>query len=355
MATTVQARTPGVAMTTAGTAKTIAIPTGYAANDFLTLFAASGSGPPNAMTGWNEQFSGNDGSIYWACWTREATAGDISAGTFQVDVPAAGKCGLILLGHYVTGGEVTIATAATLEEAVVDNTHEAPAVVMPGPGTVVSILGLKDTTTSVSAFTAPPAVFPAATRGATAGSSQITVALSSTGTNDVPAGSAGAGNWTITQADGVTAATSSRAIVATLGYTAVRRPSGDISTPAGATFTGGATLTAVAGDDNPSSYMTYSGSGVTWETRIGVGSVVPNFVQVDCASEDGATQTDLHAYLMLGAVQLLDLGAQNSLVPNVAAGGARRVWSLAALTSVQKADILADPTNLRFRCVSTVA
>ena len=357
MALTVSTRAVATATSTATTTKgPVTFPGSYAAGDLLTLFYYSAAGSPDANpSGWTSLASGNDGSGYWAVWTKKATAGDISTGSVSVASAAGGKANLALLACYAASADVSALAVSTKQETVTTATHGANAISVPGAATVASFLGLKDTTADVSgSWAAPAGLGTPVTATTTGGSSNVTVGVALTSGTDVAAGSYGGGtSWTVTKADGTTAAPSNHAVVVTVAYCAVLRPSADVTNPSGATFTGGATLTAVAGDDDPASYMEFTGAGsLTFEARIAVNGTVPSFVQVDMASTGGATATSVHGYLYLGATQLLDLGTDSTLIT---ASGRSIVWSLSALTGGNKTSILADPTNLRLRCVCTVS
>ena len=339
---------------TATTTKQITMPGAYAVGDLATLFYVSGSGAPDANpSGWLPLASGNNGSIYWAAWTKKLVAGDISSPTITVNTASAGKVFLAVVAGYATSHEVSPVVFAARQETTTTAVHAANAISIPGPATVISFFGVKDTVADVSAGYAGPAGLGTPVTAITTGTSQIAggVAIS---TSDIAAGSFGGGtSWTVTKADGTTPAPSQNAVVLNVAYCAVIRPSGDVTIPAGATYTGGANLQAVAGDDNPATYMEFTGAGnLTFEERIGVNGVVPNFVQLDMSSTGGATATSVHGYLMLGGTQLLDLGTDSSLIGST---GRPVVFSLSALSSGQKTSILADPTNLRIRAVCTVS
>ncbi len=351
MTTSIQFRTPGTVSNTATTSLTVPNPSGAAAGDFAIIWYVGGGGyPDSAPSGWRLARSADDGSVYTAWYEKKLTPGDVTAGSVALTITAAGKKSALMVAGYSSAGDVTVVGSSVTIESTTSATHATTAVTVPGPGAVISLLGLKDTSSAVSGtYTAPSGTSIAATSASTGASQTVASVAVNTG-GDVTSGVWGSGtSWGVKDAAGTTAVGSNHAVVATLALAAVVRPTADVTVPSGATFTGGSTIYGVTGDDDPSTYVEF-GSG-TMEEMITVGSTVPSALLLDYDAGVTPTSTSVTYSLYLGATLLLSIGTDSTLIGN----GTVKVLDISSLSSSQQASILADPTNLRLRAVYTVS
>lgn len=355
---TVQVRATSQKTTTASAPENTPLPTGLVAGDLLLMFRYSGAGQLDATpTGWQVVATGDDGQGYHALYKKRATSTDVSAMSVTMSSTAAGKRSSKVVAMFSSVGDVVVTGSTVDLETVSTSAHSVVAAHVAGFETVLSFLGLKDTTTGVSGNYQTPTGMTTITgdsAAATAGVSQAVaaVAINSQTTGDVARGNfGGSGAWNVTAADGTTAVTSTHAVGVLVVVGAVIRPTADINLPPGANIVGGATMWSVLADDDPATYVEMTGGG-TMTIQCAVNGIVPNFLQFDWTTDTPATSTSIHTWLDLAGVNLLDFGVDSTLITP---SGWSADIDLTGLSSAQKSSILANPTQLRVRLVPSVS
>jgi hypothetical protein len=362
---TVKFRPWSTAATTAGTSKTVPIPSTWAAGDLAIIHFAGASSPDATPTGWTLWSSRLITSqLYSGIYTKRLVSGDIGTTLTFTITTSPGRSSITGVAIYANQGAAVLLNAVPFVESTVQSTHALTAIQTAGPGEVLTFLALKDTATVASATWNPPSLFGSSGGLASTGTSQVISygAYNNGGDVGINASYGSGQSWSVLDGTGGTTATSQNAVTWQLFLASTNRPVADVTVAAGATFTGGTTITGVTAGDDVTKNEQYTGTAVTNTVQIAVpaGGPVPSFFWMDFATDVVAASTSIHAYADLGATNYLDLGTYSTLIPTDAAGGVVIYFDLTPLTGTQISAILADaasgtPVGFRLRWVSSVA
>lgn len=352
---TVLTRTPVQGFVTgAAQPKTLTIPSTWASGDLATMVYNGSTAAPTSCASpsgtWLPVMSKVIGSQYYAVWEKTLTSADLNQ---TVTITGTGaKAVFSILGKYTTGPLLSLLNSYDIADASGTATvHPSGTPTNYATSSVDQILLHKDPSTAVSAVYTPPASVTLQSSVGCGGTSQHSQAVGYI-PGDTPAGTVNTGSWSVFASDGTTPISANSTVVITLMTSSVLRPTSDIALPAGANLVGGSSAYATLSDDDATTYVEVTGSGVIERHGFGdIGGVVPEGMYFRYTGANSPTTLSCHAYLDLAGTQLLDLGTTNTLYPT----DTPVYYSFSGLSGAQQTSILANPTGLQARFVWTVA
>ncbi len=286
--------------------KRITLPASVQPGDLLLIQWSAATAPDSPPLGWAEIVT-YDGGVSHRIYRKFAVPGDAN---LQVTIPSTSVAKVSLAAVVIANPDSVVPTSGLggLVETVSSTTHAGPSITATTTGLVLQFMSLKDGATASSARSVSAGYTILQNQGT--GGTNSMIAMLAVSNTDIAAGTVPAVTWTSDQAS-ANAHTVAIAIAPRSNNVAVRAVT-DITTPAGATNIGGASMTAVQSDDDPNTYSLIPVSATAVVSEMKFGTLPSPLKQViRKVILDGSNSVTITPALVQGTTVLATFAAQN--------------------------------------------